>query len=232
MDEQQSPLMRLMQTDGFKPFSGSDAIRVYGKARERLNMDKVEEDDLLKAVSSLGVLLETEIALLYALQDKLCTNCGVCCTENRPMRLTKIELKQIAEKQNISYKKLKKQIHARPNNNGTFTISRKPCAFYKDGCTIYNFRPPICRSYPASKLLKALGGKGKYPEECPISDDLLVELVIKRALEEKMHRENPELMQELAEKKQRDLQSLRGLTQSQRLAYLAKRYQRNLKQEE
>ena len=97
MEEQSSPLIRLMQTEGFKPFSGPDAIRVYQKAKTRLNMESIREDDLLNAVSSLGVLLETEIALMYALQDQICTNCGKCCTDNKSLRLPKTELKQIYE---------------------------------------------------------------------------------------------------------------------------------------
>jgi Fe-S-cluster containining protein len=232
MEEQTSPLMRLMQTEGFKPFSGPDAIRVYRKAKERLNMEKVEENDLLKAVSSLGVLLETEIAMMYALQDQICTRCGNCCTVNKSLRLQKTELEQIADYRRTSYKQIKKQTHAVPRGDGSMRLSRHPCPFH-DGelCTVYPLRPAECRSYPASAIMRAIGGKGEYPESCEISDMLLVEIAIKRALEEKMQRENPELMKELVEKKQKDLQSLGGLTQSQRLAYLVKRYQNTLKQD-
>ena len=103
MKEQPSPLMKLMQTEGFKPFSGPDAIRVYQKAKTRLNMENIREDDLLNAISSLGVLLETEIALMYALQDQICTNCGKCCTDNKSLRLPKTELKQIAKYRNDNF---------------------------------------------------------------------------------------------------------------------------------
>lgn len=231
MEEQTSPLMRLMQTEGFKPFSGPDAIRVYRKAKERLNMEKIEENDLLKAVSSLGVLLETEIALMYALQDQICTKCGNCCIENKSLKVQKTELEQIAKYRKTSYKQLKKQTHARPKGDATMRISRHPCPFH-DGelCTVYPIRPAECSSYPSSAIMKAIGGKGEYPESCEISDELLVEIAIKRALEEKMNRENPELMKELAAKKQKDLQNLGGMTQSQRLAYLVKRYQNSLQQ--
>jgi Fe-S-cluster containining protein len=229
MGEQTSPLMKLMQTEGFKPFSGPDAIRVYRKAKERLNMENMKEDDLLNAVSSLGVLLETEIALMYALQDQICTRCGWCCAENKSLRLQKQELKQIAGYRKTSYKQIKRQSHARPNRDGSMRISRHPCPFYEDKlCSIYPIRPPECRGYPVNVLLKSLGGKEPYPEECEISDELLVEIAIKRALEEKMFRENPQLMKELAEKKQRDLQKLSGLNQSQRISYLVQRYQNTM----
>ena len=230
MEEQPSPLQRLMQTEGFKPFSGPDAIRVYRKSIQRLNMENMDENDLLNAVSSLGVLLETEIALMYALQDQICTRCGKCCTVNKSMRVPKTELKQIAEHVKTSYKKIKKQTRARPRRDGTMRIKRSPCPFYDEECTVYPARPGECRGYPANMLLKSLGGKAEYPSDCEISDDLLVEIAIKRALEEKMHRENPELMKELAEKKKRDLGRLGGMNQSQRLAYLVNRYQKTLNQ--
>jgi Fe-S-cluster containining protein len=229
MENQTSLLMRLMYTEGFKPFSGPDAIRVYRKARERLNMEKVDENDLLNAVSSLGVLLETEIALIYALQDQICTKCGRCCRENRPLTIQKNELKQIAKYSRTSYKRLKKQMRARPRKDGSMAITRRPCPFNEEGlCTIYPVRPVECRSYPANLLLKAIGSKGVYPIECEISDVLLAEIAVKRALEEKMHRENPEVMKELAEKKKQDLQKLSRMTQNQRLAYLAQRYKNSL----
>ncbi len=231
MDEGASPLLRLMQTEGFKPFSGPDAIRVYQKAKQRLNMENMTENDLLMAVSSLGALLETEIALMYALQDQICTRCGKCCTENRSMRVQKSELKQIAEHRKTSYKKIKKEAKALPRRDGTMKIKRSPCPFYNQECTVYPMRPGECRGYPANVLLKSIGGKAEYPVDCEISDDLLVEIAIKRALEEKMQRENPELMQELAEKKRRDLARLGGMNQSQRLAYLVDRYQKTLNRE-
>ena len=232
MEELLSPLMKLMQIEGFKPFSGPDAIRVYQKAKTRLNMENIREDDLLNAVSSLGVLLETEIALMYALQDQICTNCGKCCTDNKSLRVPKTELKQIAEYRKTSYKQLKKETRARPRKDGSFLINRRPCPFHEgDLCTVYQVRPAQCRSYPVNVLLRSLGGKAKYPKNCDISDELLVEIAIKRSLEEKIHRENPELIKDLAEKKKHDLKRLDGMTQDQRLTYLTQRYQNTMIQE-
>lgn len=226
-------MMKLMQTEGFKPFSGPHAFRVLEKAKSRLNMEKVEMNDLLKAVSSLGMLLETEMALIYALQDQICTRCGNCCTENTSLKAQKLELKRIAERKGSSYKKLKKKIKARPNKDGTMRISRRLCPFYEKGCSVYDIRPGVCRAYPTNKLLAALGGGyNQYPENCEISDDLLAELVIKRALEEKMFRENPELMASLAEKKREEIKKMSGMNQTQRLQFLVNRYQKNLKQTE
>ena len=226
-------MMRLMQTEGFKPFSGPHAFRVLEKAKARLNLEKVDMNDLLLAVSSLGLLLETEMALIYALQDQICTKCGKCCTENTSLRAQKQELKRIAEVKSISYKKLKKKVKARPKKNGTLTVSRRPCPFYEDGCSVYDVRPGVCRAYPTNKLLSALGGGyNEYPVKCEIADDLLAELVIKRALEEKMFRENPKVMKDIADKKRDEMSKLAGMNQTQRLQFLVNRYQKNLQRPE
>ena len=230
MSEETSPLTRLMQTEGFRPFSGPDAFRVLAKAKERFNMEKMEMDDILKAVSSLGILMETEMALIYALQDQICTRCGWCCTENTSLRASKDELKRIAAYKKSSYKKLKKRIRARPRKDRTLRVTRHPCPFYEDGCSVYPIRPGVCRSYPTNKILSALAGEGPYPDKCEISDDLLAELVIKRALEEKMTRENPELMKEIAEKKRDEMSRLSQMTQAQRLQHLVSRHRDRLKQ--
>jgi len=213
-----------MQAEGFKPFSGPDAFRVLAKAKERLNLEKMEMDDILKAVSSLGSLMETEIALIYALQDQICTRCGWCCTENTALRASKDELKNIAA--------FKKRIKARPRKDRTLRVTRHPCPFYEDGCSVYQIRPGVCRSYPTSMILSALAGDGPYPDKCEISDDLLAELVIKRALEEKMSRENPELIKELADKKRDEMSRLSQMTQAQRFQYLVKHHRDRLKQAE
>ena len=220
----------LMQAEGFKPFSGPDAFRVLAKAKERFNMEKMEMDDILKAVSSLGFLMETEIALIYVLQDQICSRCGWCCTENTSLRASKDELKRIVAYKKSSYKKLKKRIKARPNKDGTMRVTRHPCPFYQDGCSVYSIRPGMCRSYPVNMILSSLAGDGPYPSKCEISDDLMAELVIKRALEEKMSRENPELMKELAEKKRDEMSRLSQMTQAQRFQHLVSRHREVFKQ--
>jgi Fe-S-cluster containining protein len=220
-----------MQTEGFKPFSGPHAFRVLEKAKERLYLEKVEMNDLLLAVSSLGLLLETEMALIYALQDQICTRCGKCCIDNTSLNAQKEELKSIADYKNTSYKKLKKSIRASPRKNGTLRFTRRPCPFYEDECTVYNIRPGVCRAYPTNKLLAAISGRiNQYPENCEIADDLLAELAIKRALEEKMYRENPELMLEIAENKRDELTRLTNMTQTQRFQFLINKYQKNLQE--
>ena len=88
----------------------------------------------------------------------------------------------------------------------------------------------MCRSYPVNMILSSLAGDGPYPSKCEISDDLMAELVIKRALEEKMSRENPELVKELAEKKRDEMSRLSQMTQAQRFQHLVSRHRKGLKQ--
>lgn len=229
MEEPVSPLVRIMQHPDFKPFSGPHAFQVLQKAKNRLNLSNVELDDVLKAVSSLGLLLETEIALIYALQETLCTRCTNCCNTNKSLLVTKQELKNMAKSRRVSYKKLKRSLRAVPNNDGTVRFRRKPCPFLaRNDCTVYPVRPGECRNYPASNLIMALTGGKPYPVNCPISDDLLSEIVVKRTLEEKMFRENPELLQEFTEKRRRDNQRIAGLSSVDRMRYLINRYQNTL----
>ena len=60
----------------------------------------------------------------------------------------------------------------------------------------------------------------------------MAELVIKRALEEKMSRENPELIKELADKKRDEMGRLSQMTQAQRFQYLVKHHRDRLKKAE
>ena len=229
MDDAPSPLTRLLTRPGFKPFSGPRAFMVLERAKARLNLDQVNMEDLLKAVSSLGTLTESEAALVYALQDQMCVRCGACCRDNSPLKVSKQELEALAAHIGVSYKKLKRRIRASPNRDGTLRISRRPCPFLEESlCGVYPRRPAVCRGYPAQGVLAALGEGKSLPNLCPISDELLAEIVVKRALEEKMHRENPELLEEFAERRRRDAARLRGLSSAQRLRTLTERYRSSL----
>lgn len=79
MSEEKSPLDRLLGRPDFKPFSGLHAFNVLDNVKKRVKIPPVKEEDVLKAVSSLGVVLETEVAMIVALQQRLCKRCGICC---------------------------------------------------------------------------------------------------------------------------------------------------------
>jgi hypothetical protein len=64
MSEEKSPFDRLLARPEFKPFSGRHAFRVLYMAKRKLKMQPVQEGDILEAVSSLGVMLETEVAMI------------------------------------------------------------------------------------------------------------------------------------------------------------------------
>jgi Fe-S-cluster containining protein len=227
MSEDKSPLDRLLARPDFRPFSGPHAFRVLGMAKKRLNIPPVREDDILKAVSSLGVVLETEVAMILALQQKICQRCGNCCRSRGSIRVKKEELQTISEALHMEYRKLKERVNATPMGDGTFLMSQ-PCPFQRgDLCAIYAVRPGTCRGYPSNDMLFYMG-RGKNIEDCPISDTLLTEIVVKRVLEEQMWREHPEELKALAEKRRSELTELSKMSQSERMKILVEGYTRGL----
>jgi hypothetical protein len=88
-------------------------------------------------------------------------------------------------------------------------------------------RPGTCRGYPAGDLLASIG-RGKQFNDCPIADELLAEVVVKRVLEEQMWREHPEELKALAEQKRGELAKLSELPQSERMKRLVEGYSRSI----
>ncbi len=86
----------------------------------------------------------TEESLQSFWDDFGCLKCGYCCTKLSDVLVDKPAMKKIIKHLKISRKEFLK-----------FTIEKDgkrylpyPCLFYKDGCTIYEARPPACQSYP------------------------------------------------------------------------------------
>jgi len=228
MSEEKSPLDRLMMRPDFKPFSGRHAFRVLELSKSKLKMPPVRGEDILKAVSSLGVVLETEVAMIFAMQETLCRRCGNCCRERGSIRLRKDELQGVANYLHVEYKRLKEQLKAAPMGDGTFVISQ-PCRFLKDNlCVVYSVRPGTCRSYPANDLLVSMG-RGKPFDGCPIADDLLAEVVVKRVLEEQMWRDHPEELKAIAGKRRVELARLASLSQGERMRLLIDGYAKTIR---
>ncbi len=227
MSEEKSPLDRLLARPDFKPFAGKHAFQVLELSKKRLKIPPVREEDVLKAVSSLGVVLETEVAMIVALQQRLCQRCGNCCRSRGSIRVKKEELQNVADALHMEYKKLKDRVNASPMGDGTFVISQ-PCPFLRNNlCAIYIVRPGTCRGFPANELLLTMG-QGKNFEGCPIADPLLTEIVVKRVLEEQMWREHPEELKALAEKRRGELAKLNNMTQSERMRMLTEEYTKQL----
>jgi Fe-S-cluster containining protein len=227
MSEEKSPLDRLLARQGFKPFAGRHAFRVLELSKKKLKMPPIREGDVFKAVSSLGVVLETEVAMIVALQQTLCRRCGNCCRGRGSIRLKKEELQGVADYLHVEYKRLKDQLRAAPMGDGTFIVSQ-PCRFLRDNlCAVYPARPGTCRGYPANDLLASMG-RGKPFDNCPIADELLTEVVVKRVLEEQMWREHPEELKALAEHRRGELAGLAELPQDERMKRLVEGYSRSI----
>ena len=224
---EKSPLDRLMARTDFKPFSGRHAFRVLELSRKKLKIPPARDDDVLKAVSSLGLMLETDVAMIMAIQETLCKRCGNCCSNRAHLRIRKDELKGVADYLHVEYKKLKDQLRATPMGDGTFIIAQ-PCSFLRNNlCTVYPVRPVTCRGYPVNDLLNTMG-RGAPFDGCPIANDLLAEIVLKRVSEEQMWRDHPEELKAMVEKRRRDLEKLASLPQRERMRLLANGYAKNL----
>jgi Fe-S-cluster containining protein len=227
MSEEKSPLDRLLARPDFKPFAGRHAFRILSMAKGKLKIPPIQEGDVLKAVSSLGVMLETEVAMLVALQERLCLRCGDCCTKRGQIKFKKEELQTIADALHIEYKRLKDRIRASPMGDGTFAVAQ-PCPFQRENiCGIYSVRPGTCRGYPANDLLSSMANENPF-EDCPIADPLLAEVVVKRVLEEQMWRDHPEELRVLAEKRRVELAKLAGMSPVERMRVLTEGYARSI----
>jgi len=76
-----------------------------------------------------------------------CTSCGNCCKKLK-LTLTQDEINLIAKELNISYEKFLKD-YVDKEAAGGFILNGPGCPFLEDNkCSIYNYRPEVCRSYP------------------------------------------------------------------------------------
>jgi Fe-S-cluster containining protein len=208
MAEALSPLDQILQHPNFKPFSGKKALEILKKLENKEKKTFTHKGDVLKSISSLGLITEADFIMIYKLQQIICRKCGACCSKNIPMRVSKFQLKEIAEKQNTSYKKIKRKIKAKPNQDGTFYINRNPCPFLNNKlCKIYNVRPSICKAYPANEILEYIVRGGKYPK-CPIADVLLIEIVNRRVEAENKFRKEPSIEEKRSKNKIRLLSNM------------------------
>ncbi|MFP3950704.1 MAG: YkgJ family cysteine cluster protein [Candidatus Bathyarchaeia archaeon] len=231
MGPDQSPLTRLLEQPNFTPLSGPRAFRILKMAEERLEVPPFKKSDILKAVSSLGMFTENEVAMMCALGEKLCLRCGECCRTLGLIIFTKQELKRISNSMGLSYKKLKQKVRAQPRGDGTFSI-RGVCPFYQDNaCAIYDLRPQYCKNYPTMGTVQALrDGKPEEVPDCPIVDRILLEMAVKRVIEERMFQEDYEGYQKMVDKRLNERARLLDLPSQVRIQYLISRYKRLLEE--
>ena len=121
---------------------------------------------------------------------------------------------------------MKQELKAIPLGNGKFRI-QQPCKFFTGkSCEIFEVKPFTCLSYPTIEILKNLS-TGIYDDFCPIIDDILSELVIKRVIEEKLFKENPKEFNEITEKWNKEILSYSELSQKERLEIMILKYNNN-----
>jgi Fe-S-cluster containining protein len=166
--------------------------------------------------------------MIVAMQETRCKRCGNCCRNRVYLRFRKEELKSVADFLHVEYKRLKDQLKATPMGDGTFIIPQ-PCIFLRNNlCSVYPARPGMCRGYPAYDLLTTIR-RGAQFDGCPLANDLLAEIVVKRVLEEQMWRDHPEELKATAEKRRDDLAKLASLPQGERMKLLTKGYAETLR---
>lgn len=181
-----SPINKLVSLPEFKPFSGKKAFEILQKATSKLTLtDSETKKNLLKSVSSLGIILKEDVQMFLEIQENHCTKCGECCS-NRIVNFKKRELKQISANIGINYKKLKHKLRAIPIGNNSFNIICRPCLFYKDkSCIIPHLKPEDCRGFPTNQITKTISEhRFEHLPSCDVVDELLTGLVISRVEEE------------------------------------------------
>ena len=77
-----------------------------------------------------------------------CSRCSNCCKEYDPF-LTHGDVHKISRGLNITPKEFEKKYLIKTEKRDGFTFIRKPCPFLRDNtCSISNYRPQDCLSYP------------------------------------------------------------------------------------
>ncbi len=76
-----------------------------------------------------------------------CTKCGNCCKQLAPS-LSQEEILEITDFLNITYEDFIEKFVNRETTNG-FILKNQECPFLnKNKCSIYEYRPEACRSFP------------------------------------------------------------------------------------
>ncbi|MBN2010222.1 YkgJ family cysteine cluster protein [candidate division KSB1 bacterium] len=77
-----------------------------------------------------------------------CKQCANCCAESIPL-LNHSDISKCAAGLNIPIAKFKEQYLMAAEHQGEYTFKQRPCPFLNNNlCTIYDFRPSDCMSFP------------------------------------------------------------------------------------
>ena len=137
----------------------------YLKDKNPLNWTDSDMDKLIDAFAKENIapyllMPPTQRNVEILLSQSYCRRCGKCCLSNPDdpgAMVSEDELRKIAAHSKYTYKYLKRHStkHKHPERNDLRYLPL-PCIFYKQGkCTIYKWRPFICKIYPTSNALRS-----------------------------------------------------------------------------
>lgn len=104
-------------------------------------IDHLNEENSLESQEGFRALVKEEI------KNFDCRSCARCC-RSLSVGLEYRDWKRLAEFLNLSDYDFK-QKYLRKDFEGDWVFKQRPCAFLKNsGCSVYEHRPDVCRSYP------------------------------------------------------------------------------------
>ena len=108
-----------------------------------------------------------------------CLQCANCCKTTGPL-FTLADITRISKKLGLSASKFQDQ-YLQMDEDGDMVLQQTPCAFLapNNECSIYEFRPKACRSYPHTDMenqSKIFDLTMRNAEICPAVFDILEQL--------------------------------------------------------
>ena len=120
---------------------------------KKLSKEKEEENWGFRSfLKSCGIPTNRIDSITQKLYKKVsekidCRDCSNCCKEILPI-LSENDIEQCTKGLNISAAEFKKK-YLEKTDDGRNTFNKTPCPFLRESrCSIYEFRPSNCRSYP------------------------------------------------------------------------------------
>ncbi|MCI0470590.1 MAG: YkgJ family cysteine cluster protein [Candidatus Aminicenantes bacterium] len=121
---------------------------------KRLMRQKEEEDWGFRTfLKTCGIPAKKIDNIVHRLYEKIapmidCATCGNCCTEILPI-VKETDVTNMASGLKMRSDDFKKKYLVKANDTAGYTFNSNPCPFLvKNRCTVYNFRPDDCRSFP------------------------------------------------------------------------------------
>jgi Fe-S-cluster containining protein len=151
---------------------------------KKLAREKEEEDYGFRSFLKSGLISPKKIDLITqkiykeVAEQIDCTKCANCCKE-KAIVINEEDIRRFREKLGMSRRKFEEKYLVK-NQDDKYIFNKSPCPFLKDDlCTIYDFRPEYCQSFPHI-LKKSLVPQAirviKNTSVCPIVFNLYEEL--------------------------------------------------------